>query len=91
MAKAVLCEGASNSASVGNFEKIGSERSFWFWVQRVCGHGFFEDSKVRIFEKIMRVWNEGASAECVRSENDHEALNIDRDVWNNLLKIFLCF
>ena len=73
----------------GKFWKIRSERSFWFWVQRVCGHGFFEDAKVRIFEKIRCIWNKGASAECVRSENDHKALNIDRDVWNNLLKNFV--
>ena len=41
------------------------------------------------FEEIRRIWNEGASVECVQSENDRKALNIDRDVWNNLLNIFV--
>ena len=49
---------------------------------RKCDHNF---------EEIRRIWNQGAgaSAECVRSENGHKALDIDRDVWNNLLNIFV--
>ena len=47
-----------------------------FLRMRKCDHDF---------EEIRCIWNEGASAECVRSENDH----IDREVWNNLLNIFV--
>ena len=52
----MLCEGASNSASVGNFEKKGVKGLSDFECKGCAGvHGFFEDAKVRIFEKIRRV------------------------------------
>lgn len=61
MAKAVLCEGASNSASVGNFEKLGVKGLSDFECKGCAGMAFLRMRnceflrKLGVFEMKVRV------------------------------------